>query len=305
MGAAAGAPHGPAALPPYPGFKDASIAVLDRLREQAPLGLWMVTRTWGDDWVVLSTHGAGYDITDGTVLRWSDSFCSRMVRGEGPRIAPRTAEVPAYSGAPISRQVEIGAYVGVPLEDRRGGLFGTLCAVDQRPQSDELLDLQTDVELYARLLSTILARELDVVDARRLTATHEALADSETGLPGHVALTTRLVEEEERARLYGGPVSVVVIDAKPDVIPAIARAAQPMVGDSTWLFARASPDALVIVAPEAGAMDALRITDGLQRSFAAASLAAGLGVSVRSPGGVSSLRDALDEAESQARQALR
>ncbi|HVU74929.1 MAG TPA: GAF domain-containing protein [Mycobacteriales bacterium] len=305
MGAAAEAPQGPAGLPPYPGFKEASIAVLDRLRQRAPLGLWMVTRTWGDDWVVLSTQGAGYDVTDGTVLRWSDSFCSRMVRGEGPRVAPRTDDVPAYAATPVARQLKIGAYVGVPLEDRRGGLFGTLCAVDQSPQSDDLLGLQTDVELYARLLSTILARELDIADARRLASTQEALVDSDTGLPGHVALTTRLVEEEEHARLYGGPVSVVVIDAKPDAIPAIAAAAQTVLGDSTWLFARASPDALVVLAPEAGAMDALRITDGLQRSFAAAHLAAGLGVSVRSPGGVSSLRDALEEAESQARQALR
>lgn len=305
MGAAAPAPQDPAGLPPYAGFREASTAVLERLRQRAPLGLWMVTRTWGDDWVVLSTQGAGYDITDRTVLRWSDSFCSRMVRGEGPRIAPRTADVPAYAGAPISRQVEIGSYVGVPLEDRRGGLFGTLCAVDQNPQGDDLLGLQTDVELYARLLSTVLARELDIVDARRLAATHEALTDPDTGLPAHVALTSRLVEEEERARLYGGPVSVIVIDAKPDAIPAIAKAAAPVFGDSTWLFARASPDALVVLAPEAGAMDALRLTDVLQRSLTAAGLAAGLGVSVRSPGGVSAVRDALEEAEAQARQALR
>ena len=305
MGAAVTAPPSPGGLPPYAGFREASIAVLDRLRQRAPLTLWMVTRTWGEDWVVLSTQGAGYDITDRTVLRWSDSFCSRMVRGEGPRIAPRTADVPAYAGAPISRQVEIGSYVGVPLEDRRGGLFGTLCAVDQSPQSDDLLDIQTDIELYARLLSTVLARELDIVDARRLTATHDALTDPDTGLPAHVALSSRLVEEEERARLYGGPVSVVVIDAKPDAIPAIAKAAATVVGDSTWLFARASPDALVVLAPEAGVMDALRLTDGLQRSFAAAGLAAGLGVSVRSPGGVSSVRDALEEAEAQARHALR
>ena len=99
MSTAADAPDGAPGLPPYAGFREASSAVLDRLRQQAPLGLWMVTRTWGDDWVILSTKGGGYDITDGTVLRWSDSFCSRMVRGEGPRIAPRTAEVPAYAAS--------------------------------------------------------------------------------------------------------------------------------------------------------------------------------------------------------------
>jgi diguanylate cyclase len=109
-----------------PGFQEAGGAVLEFLSNRLPFGLWMVTRTDGDDWIVLSASDHGYSVKPGDLLRWSDSFCSRMVDGKGPRIAPRSAEVPTYAEAPIGRQVPIEAYVGVPIMRADNSLFGTL-----------------------------------------------------------------------------------------------------------------------------------------------------------------------------------
>ncbi len=68
----------------------------------------------------------------GDVFAWSDSFCSRMVRGLGPRVAPVSEDVPAYRDAPIGRQVPIGAYVGVPL---LASGFSERCAPSIRSRS--------------------------------------------------------------------------------------------------------------------------------------------------------------------------
>lgn len=92
--------------------------MLRLLHNRLGFDLWMVTRTEGDDWIVLHAEDHGYGIQDGTVFRWADSFCARMVEGEGPRIAPRSDAVPAYAAAPIGSQVRIGAYVGVPFASR-------------------------------------------------------------------------------------------------------------------------------------------------------------------------------------------
>ena len=89
----------------------------------------MVTRAGGEDWIVLQADDHGYGVQTGDLFRWTDSFCSRMVQGFGPRIAPASDEVPSYASAPIGSQVPIGAYVGVPLTWRDGNLFGTLCAI--------------------------------------------------------------------------------------------------------------------------------------------------------------------------------
>jgi hypothetical protein len=75
----------------------------------------MVTRTEGNDWIVPHARDSGYGVTPNTVFKWADSFCSHMVAGRGPRIAPVPAAVLVYAAAPIAQQVDIGAQVGVPL----------------------------------------------------------------------------------------------------------------------------------------------------------------------------------------------
>ncbi len=82
-----------------PSFDAAAEAVLTCLSSTFALALWMVTRTAGDDWVVLRATDSPYGVGAGDVLRWSDSLCARMVRGEGPRVSPRIADVPAYREA--------------------------------------------------------------------------------------------------------------------------------------------------------------------------------------------------------------
>ena len=43
-----------------------------------------------------------------------------------------------YANAPITQQFVIGAYIGVPLLYSDGSLFGTLCAIDPHPQSEDI-----------------------------------------------------------------------------------------------------------------------------------------------------------------------
>lgn len=102
-------------------FQTAARSVLAFLHRRLGFDLWMVTRTEGEDWIVLQAEDHGYNVTDGTVFRWADSFCSQMVKALGPRIAARSDDIPAYASARIGQQVKIGAYVGVPLRRADGG----------------------------------------------------------------------------------------------------------------------------------------------------------------------------------------
>lgn len=174
----------------------------------------MVTRTQGDDWIVLQTEDHGYSVPPGTVFRWADSFCAEMVKGNGPRIAPDSDFVPAYAAAPIRRQVDIGAYVGVPLTNAEGGLFGTLCAIDPSPQPKQIELEQELVELLAGLLSTVLQSELRAIEAKRRAERLEveAQTDSLTGLFNRRAWDQLLAKEEERCRRYGHSAAVLMID---------------------------------------------------------------------------------------------
>ena len=65
----------------YDNFEQASKAVLAFLHQRLGLSLWMVTRTEGENWIVLSVEDDFYQVESGAVFKWTDSFCSRMVQG--------------------------------------------------------------------------------------------------------------------------------------------------------------------------------------------------------------------------------
>ncbi len=195
-------------------FEDTTRTVLAFLRQRFGFDLWMLTRTEGDDWIVLHCEDHGYGMRPGTVLRWSDSFCKRMVAGQGPRVAPCAAQVPAYASAPIGQQVPIQAYVGLPLWLADGALFGTLCAIDPHEQPAVLQQEQPLLELLAQLLSAVLQLELHATEAtRRAERLHiEALTDGLTGLYNRRAWQQLMAAEEERCRCYGVPAVIITLD---------------------------------------------------------------------------------------------
>ncbi len=199
---------------PYGDFSTTSREVLQYLRNQYGFALWMVTRTEGEDWIVLQAEDHGYDVKEGDVFRWTDSFCSQMVEGRGPCIAPHSALVPAYAEAPIGQQVSIAAYVGLPLTKPDGSLFGTLCAIDPQAQSESLVHELPQFQLIARMLGTILSTELRAEAEMRRAERAEAEAETDvlTGLYNRRGWDRLLAAEESRCRRYGHTASVISVD---------------------------------------------------------------------------------------------
>ena len=200
-------------LVPFESFKTASRTVLSLLHQRLGFDLWMMTRTDGQDWIVLQVEDHGYKVQEGSVFRWADSFCSQMVLGLGPRIAPCAQNIPPYAAAPIGRQVAIGAYIGVPIQNEDGSLFGTLCAIDPAPQN-ELIERELPwIEMLSRLLGTILVNEMKAITiAREFEQSQQSrLTDASTGLLNQQGWDESIAIEETRARRYGSPTSILIV----------------------------------------------------------------------------------------------
>lgn len=196
-------------------FTDATRGVLKDLHERHGMALWMFTRTVDDDWVVLEAEDHGYEIHRGDVFRWSDTFCIHMVAGEGPRAAPVAEEVDVYAAAPIGRQIDIGAYVGVPLLDSEGRLFGTLCAIDPAPRQDcDLEAVADEVEILGSLLMTLMRIERELRSQRSASERilSEARIDELTGVPNRRGWEELVEREESRCDRYGDPAGVMIVD---------------------------------------------------------------------------------------------
>jgi diguanylate cyclase len=279
-------------------FETASQTVLAFLQQRHPLGLWMVTRTEHDDWIVLQTEDHGYGVKPGTVFRWADSFCSEMVKGHGPRVAPDSDAVPAYARAPIRAQVPIKAYVGVPLLDANGGVFGTLCGIDRTVQPDTLVNDQPLFELLASLLSALLRAELKAEHETRRNERleMEAQTDALTQLYNRRAWDRLLAMEEERCRRYGYSAAVLCMDldelkrvndsqghAAGDAL--IRRAAQALrqAAREVDVVARLGGDEFGLIGVECDAQGAQALLERIRKALATQGVAASIGMAQRAP----------------------
>ncbi len=286
-------------LVPFCDFETASRAVLALLRQRLGFNLWMMTRTDGNDWVVLQVEDHGYNVKEGSVFRWADSFCSQMVLGRGPRIAPCAKDIPSYAEAPIGRQVSIGAYIGVPIKNADGSLFGTLCAIDPTPQDESIHRVLPWIELVARLLGTILVDEMKSIEiARQLEqAQQTALLDPLTGFLNRKGWDQRIITEEARSRRYGSPACVLIIELdgrgrfddvgvnRPDN-SQIRKAADCILKSrkQTDIVAHFGDGEFVILGVECDAAGGAEMSNNISKALAESGIAASMGVASRDPG---------------------
>lgn len=279
-------------------FDTAAQAVLSYLQGLLGFDLWMVTRTEGNDWIVLQAKDRGYGVQEGSVFQWTDSFCSRMVQGKGPRIAPSAQSIKVYAEAPIARQVNIGAYIGVPLSYSDGTLFGTLCAIDPHHKSAEIEPHLPLIELFAQLLSSLLHADLVAAEqtrcAERLQI--EAMSDSLTGLYNRRGWNELLQNEEQRCQLYGDPACVMVIDldglkelndslgheAGDHLLRRAAQAMRKSVRQQD-VVARVGGDEFVILCIDCSIHMGVQLKQRLQFHLEAVQVSASVGIAGRSP----------------------
>lgn len=277
-------------------FEEAGKRVLKFLHEHFGFGLWMITRVENDKWIILQSENEKYEIKQGQVFRWVDSYCYHMVQGKTPKIAPCSKKIEVYAQAAINQHLNIESYIGEPLMNEDGSVFGTICGIDTEIKSEEILKDSPIIELLGSLLSTILQSELRENQQRRLRERFEveALTDGLTGLYNRRAWGRLLNQEEERCQRYGLPSTIFSLDlndlkqvndqfghAQGDRL--IQNAANLLTRSmrSNDVIARIGGDEFVILCPEMTMLDAEGLFDRLLSIFAEVNLQVAIGYSCR------------------------
>ena len=290
-------------------FEEAARRTLEFLQAHVPMGAWMVTRVVGEDWVVLDAVGQGYDVAPNSVLRWSDSFCSRMVEGEGPNVTTAVSELPVYRQAPVFDQLDIETYVGLPLAIEGEGLFGTLCGIDPGRSTVPLETLEPFLLHIADLLTTALALDLerDRLQRRLDLAKVASRTDALTGLPNRRAFDLLLKLEEARCRRFGSSATILVMDldglkvrndteghaAGDGYLRAAGAALSSVVRASDMAFRIGGDEFAVIAAPAPAVPETL--VSRVNKALATGGVEASVGIATRRPD--ESLDDVLSRAD--------
>jgi len=282
----------------FKNFEEAGQAILKFLSQRFGFKLWMITRTEGDDWIVLLSEDNGYNINPGQVFHWADSFCAHMVQNKAPRIAPYSPDIQVYTDAPINKLVTIKAYIGQPLLREDGSLFGTLCAIDPEPQSKILVEDAPLFDLIGSVLSYTIQAELRADEYVRKAERFEmeALSDPMTGLFNRRAWDQLINLEEERCKRYGHPTAVLMIDlndlkitndtlghaAGDEIIQRMALTLKDTVR-SNDIVARLGGDEFAVMCIETNLENAKKLVSRIQNAFATANISAAIGLAMRNP----------------------
>lgn len=299
-----------AGLLPYGSVDDLCRAVLEYLNSQLDFRLWMITRTEGDDWIVLYARDRQARVTDGKVFKWQDSYCYRMVAGKGPQIAPDVTRVPEYIDAPINSKMTIGAYIGVPIMRADGTLFGTLCAVDPETKSEDIEAFMPLIQLMARSIGTVLELEIQFEREQRLRERIEAesMVDELTRVYNRRGWENLIRREEQRCYRYGSPAGIMIIDL--DELKEINDTRGHQAGDELLqsaanvlkeesrgsdIVARIGGDEFAMLIVESTPEQAEKMAGRLRQAFSNAGIKASIGWAAKH--GNISMKLALEEAD--------
>ncbi|GAB7192864.1 hypothetical protein NUM3379_35730 [Kineococcus sp. NUM-3379] len=296
---------------PWSGFTEAADAVLEFLQGSLGMDLWAVTEVRDGSQEVRVARSGAFRIPPGTRLPWVDGLSRRVLDGSAPRVAT-DARIEMSFGAPgVDRRFRVGAYVGVPMLTEEGRLRGTLCGFAGSRQPERIAGELPLVELFARLLSTLLAKEEFAHERSQVAAAAYAAAerDALTGLLNRRGWQRALDAEAQRCVRSGRCSSVAVVDL--DGLAALNESRGHEAGDQLLALtarvldstvrpcdkvARVGGDEFALIAADAGG-DGVRAWAGRLR---AALHAAGVEASVGASAGSSehSLHEAWHAAES-------
>ncbi|MBD8527383.1 GGDEF domain-containing protein [Pseudomarimonas arenosa] len=199
---------------PFSTLEQAAEAVVQLIAPSADLGLWVVAKVEGDNWIPLAVLDSAYGFAKGAVFRWHATPGLHMAAGEAPLVAGNVAEVEVYQNADLQQHFEFKCYVGHPIHDGRGELFGTICGFDPQPQSIPVEAMIARLHSAAQVITTHLAHEELIEDTRRRAerAELESRTDPMTGVLNRRGWELAMEQEQGRIARTGSAAAVVLVD---------------------------------------------------------------------------------------------
>ena len=195
---------------------DGSNESIDRMLSLARAALDMdvafVSAFTDDEAVVEASDGdaSSFGIEVGTRVPLVETYCQRMLKGRLPSVVRDAANDPLTADLPVTREADIGAYVGVPVRLWDGRLYGTLCCLSHEPEPT----LNARDIRFMRVVAEIVAEQIDrqelETEKRRLewSRIRSLLDDEEVNVefqPVFDLADNRVVSMEALARFWREP----------------------------------------------------------------------------------------------------
>jgi transcriptional regulator with GAF, ATPase, and Fis domain len=140
---------------------DSMERILTLTREFLNMDVSFIARFEGNRMVFHALDGdaVSFGWQEGAEVPLDGTFCQRVVGGEIPSVIPDAKADERVAHLDITREADIGSYVGIPLRFSDGRVYGTLCCLGQEPDPHLQQRDAKFMEVLARLLADQLERE--------------------------------------------------------------------------------------------------------------------------------------------------
>lgn len=160
----------------------------------------------------------------------SHSFCQHVVASEEPLVIPDARDDPQLCTNLAIPDLNVVAYLGIPLRIPNGHVIGSLCAIDSQPRKWSADNVATLTELAEIVMTEIAVRhhQWEVAQSSETVQLQHHLLDAveqaviATNLNGEIIFWNRFAES-----LYGWPVDEAIGRNIADLVPRITSDEQP------------------------------------------------------------------------------
>jgi signal transduction histidine kinase len=133
----------------------------------------VLARVTGERWVCLASHDdMEFGMRPGDELDIKTTFCQDIWRSRKGIVIDDVAADPRYCDHPTPAMYGFQSYISMPILLRDGQFFGTLCAIDTRPNQLDTPHVRTMFRAFTDLIAAYLDEQhgLDPEDAKQLDA---------------------------------------------------------------------------------------------------------------------------------------
>ncbi|GGN04311.1 sensor histidine kinase [Dyadobacter beijingensis] len=146
--------------------------VLEVICRSTGMGFAAVARVTEDRWIACSVQDEiGFGVEPGGELEIATTICNEIRASGNAVVIDHVDENEFYSGHPTPKLYGFKSYISLPIVLKNGSFFGTLCAIDPRPNQ---LQNPRVIGMF-NLFSELLAFHLDSIQLmeRTRSAMHE------------------------------------------------------------------------------------------------------------------------------------
>ena len=149
--------------------QDLLAAVIEAARDRLGSDISFVAEFQGDRKVFsrISQSNDECKLEEGDSFPLKDTYCHRMVNEKISNIVNDARNDPAVRDLTVTRALNIGSYVGVPIVLPDGEIYGTLCCINKDSSDLGPRDVQF-LSVLADILSAHIARQRGITEDQRV-----------------------------------------------------------------------------------------------------------------------------------------